>query len=114
MRRRRHPAPADLRELCAAVRRTLDLALVASGDPVLQVVYVAQVVPDPDARRLKVEVCSGDPDIPWEIALEHLRGAGGWLRSEVAADLQRRRTPELRFAWAGPEAEEGLSPTPRG
>lgn len=35
--------------------------------------------------------------------LPALERARGWLRTEVAQELRRKRAPELRFAWSEPE-----------
>ena len=91
------------RQLCGQIGRVLSLALAASPDPILQSLLVVQVAPDPSApARLQVTVCPADPAILPSEALAGLRRAGGWLRGEVACAIQRRRVPELAFAWQPP------------
>ncbi|TXT20863.1 MAG: hypothetical protein FD138_4133, partial [Planctomycetota bacterium] len=58
------------------------------------------------AGRLLVTVQSwaGDAVSRWTEIEEKLRRATPWLRSELAASISRRRTPELVFQLAVPNA----------
>ncbi len=88
-------------QLCAQVERAVELALGASADPLLQGCWVDSVKPAPSPRRLEVRIRTADSvDIPTLQA--SLSRATPWLRSEVAAFIHRRRTPELVVVWAGP------------
>jgi ribosome-binding factor A len=101
-------AARKTKQLCKEVLRTLVCALAASGDEEVQAMEVMAVEPAPDAARLMVTICSPrstPADIPRLVArLVALRGP---LRAEIAAALQRKRTPELAFRVAptGPAAE---------
>lgn len=90
-----------LHQLCGAVCRAVDLALGASGDPLLHACWVQDVSPAPDAGRLRVRVATLDGiDVP--AFQETLRRATPWLRSEVAQAIQRKKAPTLLVEWAGP------------
>jgi ribosome-binding factor A len=94
------PAPiADrrLKQLCREVYRVL--AQVPPGDThdsVLSVVSVMSVAPAPDASRLAVHVHVGEGADAHEV-VEHLQRVKGHLRWEIAAAIQRKRTPELVY-----------------
>lgn len=83
--------------MCRQVQRRLDVALGGElDDPILQGLWVNAVVPEPGGTALLVEVVAPDPARIDEV-FAHLSAARGWLRSEVAAALQRKRTPYLHF-----------------
>src|SRR5262245_16273144 len=99
-------------QLCKEVSRTLSYVLGAAGDSRLRDMVVAAVDPAPDASRLMVTICcpgATASDVPSLVAsLVALRGS---LRGEIAASLQRKRTPEIAFRvapieQAGPESVE--------
>ncbi|MCB9674225.1 MAG: ribosome-binding factor A [Alphaproteobacteria bacterium] len=100
-RRRRDSGDRKLRQLCGAVSRTVGLALGASSDPLLNACWVDGVEPAPDASRLRVRVQTLD-GVDVKAFVAALRSATPWLRTEVAASLQRKRTPHLVVEWAGP------------
>jgi ribosome-binding factor A len=83
-------------QLCRQVQRRLDLALAELDDPVLQGLWVQSVVQEPGGRALLVEVVV--PDLAAVApTLARLDAARGHLRSEVAAAINRKRTPHLQF-----------------
>jgi ribosome-binding factor A len=88
------------RQLGRQVAETLDLVFAGdSRDAVLSGLRVVSVTPAPDASRLVVTVASvlpADRLDPAEI-LARLGRASGWLRTEVAAAVTRRRAPALSF-----------------
>jgi ribosome-binding factor A len=87
-------------QLCGQVARTLALVLDReSGDPVLRDLLVASVVPSPNSSRLLVTVhpAPGAGGLDPATVLGHLERARGWLRSEVATAVNRRKTPDLTF-----------------
>lgn len=84
--------------LAGLARRVLDLALASSPDPVLQTIVVARISPEPG--RLRVWVHATDPQVEPALALARLRGAAGWLRSELSQAVQRKRSVDLVFDWA--------------
>jgi ribosome-binding factor A len=89
-------------QLCAQVARTLASVLAECGDDVLRDMVVESVVPAPNAVRLLVTLSLTDAAETAQAAqrLEHARGK---LRSEVAAAVNRRRTPDLVFRVVGSE-----------
>src|SRR5690606_31526860 len=70
-----------------------------TGDDVLRGLYVDSVDPAPDSSRLLVSVAPLDPgdQTPSDVYLTKLMAVSGKLRSEVAASISRRKTPELAF-----------------
>jgi len=86
------------RQLCAQVTQTLEQLLGEAADAQLQALHVVEVAPAPDASQLVVLLASlagGDVD-PGE-AEAALGRAAGWLRSEIAAAIHRKRAPSLIF-----------------
>jgi ribosome-binding factor A len=87
-------------QLCAQIADTLNGLLAECHDDMLQVFQVASVIPAPDATQLLVTVCPAiqptSPMNPEEI-MKHLSEASGWLRSEVAGAITRKRAPKLLF-----------------
>jgi ribosome-binding factor A len=98
------------RQLGRQVAETLDLVFAGdSRDAVLSGLRVVSVTPAPDASRLVVTVASllpADRVDPAEI-LARLGRASGWLRTEVAAAVTRRRAPALSFQIQLDPAEPG-------
>ena len=87
-------------QLCRQVARTLGEALAGCADEVLRDLHVVGVVPAVGGGRLLVTLAASRPDGRAE---SHLARAYGLLRSEVAAAINRRRTPELVFRVVGAE-----------
>jgi ribosome-binding factor A len=86
-------------QLCRQAAEALAAAFTGCGDAVLNGLQVVAVEPAPNAGRLRVTVAA-DPSAAQRDAaavLEHLHRAAGLLRSEVAAAICRRKTPELTF-----------------
>ena len=100
-RKRRTGGDRKLLQLCGVVCRTVDLALGASSDPILQACWVESVKPAPDARCVRVRIQTHDR-VSIEVLEATLRASASHLRQEVAHALQRRRTPRLLLEWAGP------------
>ena len=88
-------------QLCRAAERALSLALAGEcGDDVLRLLYVASVLPAPDASRLLVCVVlpRGSNDaVTMEDVLSRLARVHGLLRASVARAVTRKRAPELTF-----------------
>lgn len=87
-------------QLCQQVSQVLDSVLTGeSHDEDLRNLCVVSVVPMPHAGRLLVAVESWDDlDLAQLAAVQSkLQHATPWLRSEIAASISRRRTPELVF-----------------
>lgn len=87
-------------QLCAQVADTL--SLLFSGETsheILQSLEVLDVAPAPNASQLLVTVApaAGAPALDEPLVHEALARASGWLRSEVAAAITRKRAPRLSF-----------------
>ena len=86
-------------QLCAQVEEVASLALGSSLDPRLNQLLVHSVTASTDGARLIVNV------VPTDIAnfdsleslMAALDAARPWLRSQIASEIYRTRTPEIRF-----------------
>ncbi len=97
---------ASVRRLCGQVARVLSYALGRlCGDEVLSQVGIDSVAPAPDAGRLRVAVrpLPGAEALAPSAILARLAAAKGFLRTEVASAIHRRRAPDLVFTLAPPE-----------
>jgi ribosome-binding factor A len=95
-----HRAQRKSLQLCAQVRETLNAVLSGTcADPLLQDLYVVDVEPGSSPNQVVVSVAPArpDPDLDPDRILDHLARARGLLRSEIAAAISRRRTPDLLF-----------------
>jgi ribosome-binding factor A len=84
-------------QLCKQVEEALTLALAEMEDPLLDQVVIESVVPAPNASRVEVRCIPVGSAVDLPAVLERLNEVSGELRSEVAADVSRRRVPELVF-----------------
>ena len=89
-------AERKTRQLCREVRDALGLALSGLEDGTLAGAWVADVLPGADASQLRVVVVSSMQSNA-DATYQALRRAAGLLRSEVAAAINRKRTPQLSF-----------------
>lgn len=98
-RRGEAPAGSDRKsaQLARQVQRRLDLVFGGEiDDPVLDGVYVMNVIPEPGGATFLVHLLvPADTDL--EQAREHLEPIKGRLRAEVAEEITRRKTPFLRY-----------------
>lgn len=85
-------------QLCAQVRRALYGVIPLPGSSCFEGLVVESVGPDPDASRLRV-VISVPVSSTWRIpALRNrLLDMAGFIRSEVAPQIHRKRVPFLAF-----------------
>ena len=85
-------------QLCRQVEEAIACALTSSEDEVLRDLALASVTPFRGASCLQVTVfvAGEDPDLAARMR-RHLIGAKGYLRAEVAADINRKRVPDLVF-----------------
>jgi len=90
------------RQLCRQVREAISEALAALDDEVLSEVWIAGVEPAPDASRLVVLVEAPETAAP-EVIKERFGRVAGYLRSEVAQAISRKRVPTLLFEVLPPE-----------
>lgn len=88
------------RQLASQVFETLGGVLAGdTGDDLLGALRVVSVEPAPDASRLLVSLAllpPADAVDPDELRARLARAAG-WLRTEVAAAVTRKRAPRLSF-----------------
>ena len=98
-----------LAQLCAQVEQIVSLALGDSADHRLHDLVVHSVSPGPDGARLLVAAMATyplDPDCLEELH-DVLERARPWLRQQIAAEIHRKRTPDLAFQvlppWEGDE-----------
>ena len=90
-------AERKARQFCRQVQRALNLALADRADEDgLNDLFVEEVSPAPDCGHLLVHVWV-PADRRVDEALGALRRDAPRLRSEVAASITRKRTPELSF-----------------
>jgi len=91
--KRRHK---DL-QLCRQVFDALTYALAELGDPLIDELVLASVVPAPSSARVLVTLVPTRDDIARDVALDRVRELADELREEVAAEVTRKRAPELAF-----------------
>ena len=91
-----HQSHKDL-QLCRQVFDALSLALAELDDPLLDDLVLASVVPAPSAARVQVTLVPARADLDLDAALARLNDLAGELREDVAAEVSRRRVPELVF-----------------
>jgi len=84
-------------QVCRQVFDALTYALAELDDPMIEELSLASVTPAPNAARVLVTLVPTRDGIDPAAALERLRGAMPDLREEVAAELTRKRVPELVF-----------------
>jgi ribosome-binding factor A len=109
-RGRARDAERSIGPLRREIERTLTYALAAARDPWLRDLVILGVDPAPDGSCFQVTVAAPEPLTPEAHAAlaASLDAARGELRSELARSLQRKRTPELRFAIGTPEVPVAL------
>ena len=90
-------------QLCRQVFDALTWALADVDDPIVDELILASVVPAPSASRVQVTLVPSRDDIDPDVALEHVREHADELREEVAAEVTRRRVPELVFRIGRPD-----------
>jgi len=85
------------RQICRQVYDALGWALAEIDDPLLDDLALIAVEPAPDASRVLVTLAATNPDLDIAAAKARLLEVMGELRAEVAAEIHRRRVPELSF-----------------
>ena len=84
-------------QVCRQVYDVLTLALAEIDDPLIDDLVLARVVPAPNAGRVQVILVPGRDGIDEDEALSRLADFADDLREEVAAEVNRRRVPDLVF-----------------
>ena len=93
---RGHRGHKDL-QVCRQVFDALTYALAELDDPVIDELVLASVTPAPSAARVLVTMVPSRDGVDPDAALARLHEAEPELREEVAAEVTRRRVPELAF-----------------
>jgi hypothetical protein len=84
-------------QLCRQVFDALTYALAELDDPIIDDLALASVVPAPSAARLQVTLVPTHDYVDPDAALTRVREVSDELREEVAAEVTRKRAPELVF-----------------
>lgn len=93
---RGHRGHKDL-QVCRQVFDALTYALAEIDDPLIDELSLASVIPAPSAARVEVTLVPSRYDFDIDEALARLADVADDLREEVAAEITRRRVPELAF-----------------
>ncbi|MFN0253408.1 MAG: hypothetical protein ACKV2T_41445 [Kofleriaceae bacterium] len=83
--------------MCRQVFDALTYALAEIDDPLIDELSIATVTPAPSAARVEVTLVPSRYDFDVDEALARLAEIVDDLREEVAAEITRRRVPELAF-----------------
>ena len=84
-------------QLCRQVFDALTYALADIEDLMILDLVLASVVPAPSAARLQVTLVPVHDNVDPEEALTRIKEVADELREEVAAEVTRKRAPELVF-----------------
>jgi len=84
-------------QLCRQVFDALTYALAELDDPLIDELVLESVSPAPSAARVQVTLVPSTDGLDVDQALTRLHDIAGELREEVAAEVSRRRVPELVF-----------------
>jgi ribosome-binding factor A len=104
MRHERGPRGHKDLQVCRQVFDALTYALAELGDPVIDELVLVSVTPAPSAARVQVNLVPAHAGVDREAALARLAEVAADLRVEVAAEVTRRRAPELAFHVGYPDA----------
>jgi ribosome-binding factor A len=75
----------------------LTYALAELDDPLVDELVLVSVVPAPSSSRVLVCLVPSREDLDADAALARVCAAADELREDVAAEITRKRTPELVF-----------------
>ena len=84
-------------QVCRQVFDALTYALAELDDPLIDELVLSSVMPAPSAARVLVTFVPSHGGIDLDAAHARLLEAAPDLREEVAAEVSRRRVPELTF-----------------
>lgn len=91
-------------QVCRQVFDALTYALADLDDPLIDELVLESVTPAPSAARVLVTLVPSREGLDPDAALLRLHEVEPELREEVAAEVSRRRVPELAFRIARPVA----------
>ena len=99
-------------QLCRQVERELPFVFAECSSEVVQELMVASVEPNPSASRLLITVVS---ELPVRTVLQELNRVQGFIRTEIAMTIHRRKVPELIYRCVHPQkASPGEEANPVG
>lgn len=84
-------------QLCRQVFDALTYALAELDDPMIAKLALASVTRAPSSARVLVTLIPMRDDIDPDVMLDRVREHANELREEVAAEVTRKRAPELVF-----------------
>ncbi len=90
-------------QLCRQVFDALTYALADIDDPIIDDLVLASVVPAPSSARVQVTLVPSHDEIDPDDALARVREIADELREVVAAEVTRKRAPELVFRIGRPD-----------
>ncbi len=93
-------------QLCRQVEEAISLALVSSADPIIRDLFVVAVEPVRGAALLRVLVATDKEAPDCHRINDKLDRAQGYLRSEVARGINRKRVPSLELVLVSLDDEE--------
>lgn len=103
-------ASRKAQQLGAQVAETMQQLFAESADAIVQSLQVIEVMSAPDASQLVVLAAPGiGAQCSAEEATAALARVSGWLRSEVARAITRKRAPRLVFRVIPAAGSEALS-----
>lgn len=99
---KKHPRadrPSRQGALCKQIERSLQLALAGCADEAIRELVVLGAEPTAGANRVVVRVAlaSDVPGVDEPTLRARLDRLRGYLRSQIARDLTRKRVPDLGF-----------------
>jgi len=94
------PSQARARRLGERIQEELaDILMRQASDPRLQSITITGVDVDRELAFATVYITATDAEDRAKEVLEGLESARGFLRSQLAARIQLRSFPQLRFRW---------------
>ena len=100
-----HRGHKDL-QVCRQVFDALTYALAELDDPLIDELVLASVMPAPSSARVMVTLIPTRNDFDCDAALNRVRELADELREEVAAEVTRKRVPELVFRIGRPDEQQ--------
>ena len=94
------PSEARARRVGERIQEELAILLIRNvADPRLDMVTITEVDVDRELSYATIYVTASGGEEREEEVLEGMESASGYLKSELAARIQLRSFPQLRFRW---------------
>lgn len=94
------PSEARARRVGERIQEELAILLIRNvADPRLDMVTITEVDVDRELAYATIYVTASGGEEREEEVLEGMESASGYLKSELAARIQLRSFPQLRFRW---------------